>query len=45
VVYIEPGVHFAFTEKQGVEVTIPVSVRGRNWPAGPVFIVSFVSLF
>lgn len=45
VVYIEPGVHFAFTETQGVEVTVPVSVRGRNWPAGPVFTVSFVSLF
>ena len=45
VVYLEPGVHFALTESQGVEVTVPVTLRGRNWPAGPVVTVSFVSVF
>lgn len=45
IVYIEPGVHFAITKSQGVEVTVPVSVRGRNWPAGPVVTVSFISVF
>jgi hypothetical protein len=33
-VYVEPGVSFAIASNQRIEVTVPISLRGRNWPAG-----------
>ena len=44
-VYFEPGVNFAFTPTQGLEVTVPISLRGRNWPAGPVLNINFTQTF
>ena len=45
VVYLEPGVHFDLTPSHGIEVTVPISLRGRNWPAGPVFTVNYITIF
>ncbi len=45
IVYIEPGIHLNLTPTHGIELTVPISLRGRNWPAGPVFTVNFISLF
>jgi hypothetical protein len=33
-VYVESGVSFAIASNQRLEVTVPISLRGRNWPAG-----------
>ena len=45
VVYFQPGVTFAVTETSGIEFTVPISLRGRNWPAGPVLAVLFTQNF
>jgi hypothetical protein len=45
IVYIEPGVLLNLTPRHSIEVTVPVSLGGRNWPAGPVFNISFISIF
>ena len=45
IVFIEPGVYLNLTPSQGIEVTVPISLRGRNWPAGPVFTVSYITIF
>jgi hypothetical protein len=45
VVYIEPGVVFSISPSQSLEVTVPVSIRGRNWPAGPVLNIGFYQTF
>ena len=45
VVYFQPGVTFAVTEASGIELTVPISLRGRNWPAGPVLVILFTQNF
>ena len=44
-VYVEPGVSWAIAPNQRIELTVPVSIRGRNWPAGPVLNVNFTQTF
>jgi hypothetical protein len=44
-VYVEPGVSWALAASRRIEVTVPVSIRGRNWPAGPVVNVNFSQTF
>jgi len=45
IVYVEPGVSIALSPSRGIELSVPISVSGRNWPAGPVFNVSFTQSF
>ena len=33
-VYVEPGVSFTVRSNQRIELTVPISLRGRNWPGG-----------
>ncbi len=44
-VYVEPGVSWAIASNQRIEVTVPISIRGQNWPAGPVLNVNFTQTF
>lgn len=44
-VYVEPGVSWVMAPEMRIEVTVPVSIRGRNWPAGPVVNVNFIRTF
>lgn len=45
VIYIEPGAHIDLTPNHGIEVTVPISLRGRNWPAGPVVTINYITVF
>jgi hypothetical protein len=45
VIYLEPGVIYALSPTQTIEFSVPVTVRGRNWPAGPVLNVGFSQTF
>ena len=45
VIYLEPGVIFAISPTQSIEFTVPVSVRGRNWPAGAILNVGYYQTF
>ena len=44
-VYFQPGVTFAITETSGIELTVPISLRGRNWPAGPLVAILYSKFF
>ncbi len=44
-VYIEPALILSLGETRGVEIKVPFTVRGRNWPAGPVFALGFHQTF
>ncbi len=45
IAYVEPGVSLALGPSRGLELSVPISVGGRNWPAGPVFNLSFTQSF
>ena len=45
IVYLEPGLRFELTTERGVSVSFPTTLRGRNWPAGPVVNLSFYQRF
>jgi hypothetical protein len=44
-VYVEPGVVYAIDRSRGIEFTVPITLRGRNWPAGPVLNIGFYQRF
>jgi len=44
-VYLEPALIVSLGETRGVELKVPFTVRGRNWPAGPVFALGFHQTF
>jgi hypothetical protein len=44
-VYVEPGVSFTLAQNRRIELTVPISIRGRNWPAGPVMNLNFTQTF
>jgi hypothetical protein len=45
VVYVEPGVIYAIDATRGIEFTVPITLRGRNWPAGAVLNIGFYQNF
>jgi hypothetical protein len=45
VIYLEPGVIFELSPTQSIELSVPFSVRGRNWPAGPVLNIGYYQIF
>ena len=45
VVYLEPGASFTLSPSRAIEVTVPISIAGRNWPAGPVININFTQTF
>ena len=44
-VYVEPAVIIDFDPSRGLELSVPFTVRGRNWPAGPIVNVKFFQRF
>ena len=44
-VYLEPGASFTLAASRAIEVTVPISIAGRNWPAGPVLNIHFTQTF
>ena len=44
-VYLEPGLVIQVNPSWFVEVAIPFTVSGRNWPAGPVFTLKLTAAF
>ena len=45
IVYLEPGVLVELSPRRTLEVSVPVSLSGRNWPAGPVFNIGVFQTF
>ena len=45
IVYFEPGLIFELSPNRSVEVSLPVSLKGKNWPAGKVINVGFFQTF
>jgi hypothetical protein len=43
--YLEPGASYVLGDGRRVEVSVPFTIRGRNWPAGPVLSVGFTQTF
>jgi hypothetical protein len=43
--YIQPGAVIALGPHRGLELNLPVSLWGRNWPAGPIVSVGFFQRF
>lgn len=44
-VYVEPGVVIRANPSWFVELAVPFTVAGRNWPAGPVFSLKLTKAF
>jgi len=44
-IYVEPGFIFRASPSWFVEVAVPFTVSGRNWPAGPVFTLKLTTAF
>ena len=45
VVYFEPGVLLELSPRRTLEVSVPMSLSGQNWPAGPVFNIGVFQSF
>jgi hypothetical protein len=45
IVYVQPGVSLRLGSAGGLELSTPISLRGRNYPAGIVFSLSFYTQF
>jgi hypothetical protein len=45
VVYVQPGLVWELAADRGIDVSLPFTVRGRNWPAGLSVGVGFYSRF
>ncbi|MFQ5790481.1 MAG: transporter [Acidobacteriota bacterium] len=45
IVYFEPGALFELNPSRGIEFSLPITLRGRNWPAGLVFNIGFYQEF
>ena len=43
--YVVPGVVFRASPTWIVELSVPFTVSGRNWPAGPVFSLKLTKAF
>ena len=43
--YLEPGVLIELAPTRGIEVSVPFTLWGQNWPAGPVLSVGFYQRF
>ncbi len=44
-IYVEPGFIFRASPSWFVELAVPFTVSGRNWPAGPVFTLKLTKAF
>ncbi len=44
-VYLQPGFVWELAPERGIELALPFTVKGRNWPAGVSFGVGFYSRF
>lgn len=44
-VYVQPGVVWELAPERGIEMSLPFTVKGRNWPAGLAVGVSIYSRF
>ena len=44
-IYVEPGLVIRVNPSWFVEVAVPFTVAGRNWPAGPVFSLKLTAAF
>lgn len=45
IIYLEPGMTYNLSSTGGIEVTVPITLRGKNWPAGPVLSIGFYQNF
>ena len=45
IVYLEPGIVYELAPEQGIELTVPITLRGKNWPAGTVINIGFFQRF
>lgn len=45
VVYLQPGLLWELAPGRGIEMSVPFTVKGRNWPAGPAFGLGFYTRF
>ncbi len=43
--YLSPGVIFEVNATRSVEISMPLSLSGKNWPAGPVFNIGIFETF
>jgi len=44
-VYVEPGFLVSVSRVGSVEFSVPISLSGQNWPAGPIFILGYFQTF
>lgn len=44
-VYVQPGLVWELAPERGLELSAPIAVKGRNWPAGPALGASFYTRF
>jgi hypothetical protein len=44
-VYVEPGTLIEVSRVGTVEVAVPISLSGRNWPAGPILLIGYFQQF
>ena len=45
IAYLEPGILFELAPSRGIEISVPFTLWGQNWPAGPVVSVGFYQRF
>ena len=45
IVYLEPGVMVELSPRRTLELSVPMSLSGQNWPAGPVFNIGVFQTF
>jgi hypothetical protein len=45
IAYLEPGILLELAPSRGIEVSVPFTLWGQNWPAGPVVSVGFYQRF
>jgi hypothetical protein len=45
IIYLEPGVIYQIDTSRGIEFSVPITLRGKNWPAGPVLNFGFYQKF